>query len=144
MIFLWKWLCSISVYENRRQSYFYGKENNKEKRFSNSLYLQKRRFQKKLPYFICKTTTATVYTAKQTDKKAFYRFLLEKHRNYYSLPITATTTTLDTLFYLQPNELVVISPDHYKLWTKRKEYNASLEKRFVSFKRKHLKPIHRK
>jgi hypothetical protein len=73
---------------------------------------------------------------------------LKTLQKLYSLPITATTTTLDTLFWgLQPNELeVVISPDHYKLWTKRERIcNASLEKALlVSFKQKHLKPIHRK
>jgi hypothetical protein len=40
-----KWLCEISVYENGGQSYFYGKENNKEKLIFEQFILAKRRFQ---------------------------------------------------------------------------------------------------
>jgi hypothetical protein len=40
--FLWKWLYQLSVYENGRQSYFYGKENNKEKLIFEQFILAKK------------------------------------------------------------------------------------------------------
>ena len=97
----------LSVYENGAAKVtFYGKENNKEKLIFEQFILAKKDdfSTRSFPTSFAKTTTTTVYTAKQTDKKAFYRFLFGRHyRNYYSLPITATTTTLDTLFGgLQP------------------------------------------
>ncbi len=92
----------LSVYENGAAKVtFYGKENNKEKLIFEQFILAKKDdfSTKSFPTSFAKTTTASVYTSKQTDKKAFYRFLFGKHyRNYYSLPITVQTTTLDTLF----------------------------------------------
>lgn len=44
-------------------------------------------------------TKAAIYSEKMTSKSGFYSFLWGKHyREYYSLPITASNATLDTLY----------------------------------------------
>ena len=81
--------------------YFYGQENGKEKLLFEQIVLNQKDdyntaiFPKSFP----KKTTAKIYTAEQTQKSKFYKFLFGKHyRAYYSLPIEATTVTIDTLF----------------------------------------------
>ncbi|MDI6050980.1 metallophosphoesterase [Flavobacterium sp. XS2P24] len=93
---------ALSIYENGAAKVsFYGKENNKEKLiFEQFIVAKKDDFStKNFPTSFAKTTSATIYSEKQTDKNAFYRFLFGKHyRKYYSLPIEVKTTTIDTLF----------------------------------------------
>lgn len=98
---------SLAIYENGAAKVsFYGQENNNEKLIFEKLVLDKKEDYntKVLSTSFPKTTTASIYTSKQTQKSGFYRFFFGNHyRKYYSLPIVATTTTIDTLYGgLQP------------------------------------------
>ncbi|WP_053992388.1 metallophosphoesterase [Mangrovimonas sp. TPBH4] len=45
------------------------------------------------------STSASLYSKEETDKSKFYKFLWgERYREYYSMPVTAKTVNLDTLF----------------------------------------------
>ncbi|RDI57561.1 metallophosphoesterase [Flavobacterium glaciei] len=98
---------TLAVYENGAAKVsFFGEENNKEKLIHEHMVLNEKDdlntkvFSTTFP----KTITSSIYTIKQTKKSGFYRFLFGNHfRTYYSLPINATTTTIDTLYGgLQP------------------------------------------
>ncbi|MBG6187356.1 metallophosphoesterase [Flavobacterium sp. CAN_S2] len=98
---------TLAVYENGAAKVsFFGKEDNKEKLIYEQLVLdEKDDYNSKVfPATFPKTTTSSIYTNKQTKKSGFYRFFFGNHyRKYYSLPIAAATTTIDTLFGgLQP------------------------------------------
>ena len=98
---------TLAVYENGAAKVsFFGKEDNKEKLIYEQLVLdEKDDYNTKVfPATFPKTTTSSIYTNKQTKKSGFYRFFFGNHyRKYYSLPIAAATTTIDTLFGgLQP------------------------------------------
>ena len=98
---------TLAVYGNGAAKVsFYGKERNKEKLIYEQIVLkEKEDFNtKEFPATFSNSTTSSIYTAKQTKKSVFYKFFFGTHyRKYYSFPIAATTTTIDTLFGgLQP------------------------------------------
>ena len=91
----------LTVYENATAKVsFYANENNAEKLiFEQSILNVKENIAQKLPTAFAETTTATIYSEKQTRKNWFYKLLFGEHyRKYYSLPIEAQTATIDTLF----------------------------------------------
>ena len=98
---------ALSIYENgAARVSFYAKENTTEKLIFEKAVLEPtddfstKGFATTFPA----TTTASIYSAKQTEKSGFYKSLFGKHyRSYYGIPIEAKTATLDTLFGgLQP------------------------------------------
>ncbi|MFV8369270.1 metallophosphoesterase [Flavobacterium sp. LB2R40] len=98
---------ALNVYQNGAAKVsFYGTQNGKEKLIHEQLVLDKKDNYdtREFPTTFSNTTTSSIYTAKQTKKSKFYKFFFGNHyRKYYSLPIKATTTTIDTLFGgLQP------------------------------------------
>ena len=102
---------TLAVFQNGAvQVSFYGTQNGKEKLIHQQLVLpEKDNYDtREFPVTFSKTTTSSIYTAKQTKKSGFYKFFFGNHyRKYYSLPIEATTTTIDTLFGgLQPRPSV--------------------------------------
>ena len=91
----------LNIYQNGAAKVsFYGNENNKEKLlFEKSIIDVKENNIEKRPASFPTTTTASIYSEKQTRKNWFYKFLFGEHyRKYYSLPIEAKTATLDTLY----------------------------------------------
>jgi predicted phosphodiesterase len=92
----------LNMYKNGATAVsFYGQENGIEKLLFQRIILKKKEdfsttvFPKSFPL----TTVSSVYDTKQTQKSKFYRFLFGEHyRKYYSIPITAKTATIDTLF----------------------------------------------
>lgn len=98
---------SLNIYENGAVKVsFFGQEDKGEKLIFQHWVLNKKDNYNttEFPISFPKTTTASIYTVQQTEKSRFYKFLFGNHyREYYSLPIDATTTTIDTLFGgLQP------------------------------------------
>ncbi|SHH03570.1 Calcineurin-like phosphoesterase [Flavobacterium micromati] len=93
---------SLNIYKNGVTVVsFYGQEDGTEKLLFQRVLLKKKEdfsttlFPKSFPV----KTVSSVYDLKQTQKSKFYKFLFGEHyRNYYSLPITARTATIDTLF----------------------------------------------
>lgn len=92
----------VTIYENGAAKVsLYGKENQTAKLLFEQSLLNAAvtNAPKDLPTSFVKTTPATIYSKKQTHKTGFYKFLFGKHyRKYYSMPIAATTTAIDTLF----------------------------------------------
>lgn len=79
---------------------FYGNENGKEKLlFEREIIKAKEiNWASDIPNNFPATVTTSIYSPKMTQKSAFHRFLFGQHyRKYYSLPIEATTATVDTL-----------------------------------------------
>jgi predicted phosphodiesterase len=102
-----KGFATISFYnDGAAKVSFYAKENNTEKLlFEHSVLEPKDDYSTKgFPRSFPSTTTASIYSEKQTKKTGFYRFFFGNHyRTYYSVPIEAKTATIDTLFGgLQP------------------------------------------
>ncbi|MCK0155776.1 metallophosphoesterase [Cellulophaga sp. F20128] len=81
---------------------FYGLDNNKDEKFlftSEVLPADKKLFNKKLPDTFPATTTASIYTAMETDKSGFHKFIWgERYRKYYSTAVTVPTLDLDTIY----------------------------------------------
>ncbi|MBZ4033279.1 metallophosphoesterase [Flavobacterium sp. 17A] len=79
---------------------FYGNNNNKEKLLFEKEIIKAKEINwaANLPNTFPSKVTASIYSTKMTTKSAFHRFLFGNHyRKYYSLPIEATTATVDTL-----------------------------------------------
>ncbi|RYJ40715.1 Metallophosphoesterase [Flavobacterium anhuiense] len=79
---------------------FYGNENGKEKLlFEREIIKAKEiNWASDIPNKFPSTVTTSIYSPKMTQKSAFHRFLFGQHyRKYYSMPIEATTATVDTL-----------------------------------------------
>ncbi|GAA3750260.1 metallophosphoesterase [Flavobacterium ginsengisoli] len=79
---------------------YYGNENNKEKLlFEREIIKAKEiNWASDIPNNFPAKVTTSIYSPKMTQKGAFHRFLFGQHyRKYYSLPIEATTATVDTL-----------------------------------------------
>lgn len=79
---------------------FYGNENGKEKLlFEREIIKAKEiNWASDIPNQFPSTVTTSIYSPKMTQKSAFHRFLFGQHyRKYYSMPIEATTATVDTL-----------------------------------------------
>ncbi|MGO4904358.1 metallophosphoesterase [Flavobacterium sp. W20_MBD1_R3] len=93
---------ALSIYGNRTAKIsFYGVEDNQEKLLFEQMVLEKKTdyYTKIFPASFPVTVPATIYSAQETKKSGFYKFLFGKHyRNYYSLPVEVKTTTIDTLF----------------------------------------------
>ncbi|WP_264563982.1 metallophosphoesterase [Flavobacterium sp. N3904] len=92
----------LTLYKNgKTEVRFYGNENHKEKLLFEQTIIKVRDTiaPKNLPTQFANTTTTSIYTTEMTKKSIFHKFLFGLHyRKYYSLPITAKTATLDTLF----------------------------------------------
>ncbi|MDQ8014918.1 MAG: metallophosphoesterase [Flavobacterium nitrogenifigens] len=79
---------------------FYGNENGKEKLlFEREIIKAKEvNWAADIPNNFPAKVTTSIYSPKMTQKSAFHRFLFGQHyRKYYSMPIEATTATVDTL-----------------------------------------------
>ncbi|MNS42480.1 hypothetical protein D3C72_748600 [compost metagenome] len=79
---------------------FYGNENGKEKLlFEREIIKAKEiNWASDIPNKFPAKVTTSIYSPKMTQKNAFHRFLFGQHyRKYYSMPIEATTATVDTL-----------------------------------------------
>ncbi|PBI85297.1 Calcineurin-like phosphoesterase [Flavobacterium sp. ACN2] len=79
---------------------YYGNENNKEKLlFEREIIKAKEiNWASDIPNKFPATVTTSIYSPKMTQKGVFHRFLFGQHyRKYYSMPIEATTATVDTL-----------------------------------------------
>ncbi|UWY28201.1 metallophosphoesterase [Flavobacterium sp. TR2] len=79
---------------------FYGNENGKEKLlFEREIIKAKEiNWAADIPNTFPAKVTTSIYSPKMTQKSAFHRFLFGQHyRKYYSMPIEATTATVDTL-----------------------------------------------
>ncbi|KAF2329991.1 metallophosphoesterase [Flavobacterium nitrogenifigens] len=79
---------------------FYGNENGKEKLlFEREIIKAKEvNWAADIPNKFPSTVTTSIYSPKMTQKSAFHRFLFGQHyRKYYSMPVEATTATVDTL-----------------------------------------------
>ncbi|QLC67915.1 metallophosphoesterase [Flavobacterium sp. LPB0248] len=79
---------------------FYGNENGKEKLlFEREIIKAKEiNWASDIPNKFPATVTTSIYSPKMTQKSAFHKFLFGQHyRKYYSMPIEATTATVDTL-----------------------------------------------
>lgn len=93
---------TLTIYKNGQSKVaFYGIENDQEKLLFEHTILKSNdsSASAKLPTKFPIETTASVYSKEMTQKSWYHKFLFGKHyRNYYSMPITAKTATLDTLF----------------------------------------------
>ncbi|WDF62430.1 metallophosphoesterase [Flavobacterium sp. KACC 22763] len=79
---------------------FYGNENGKEKLlFEREIIKAKEiNWASDIPNKFPAKVTTSIYSPEMTRKGAFHRFLFGQHyRKYYSMPIEATTATVDTL-----------------------------------------------
>lgn len=97
---------TLSVYKNGRitASFFGNKKGKEQLLFETTLFDSDEKSATVAPKDFPKTTTASIYTQKQTRKKGFYKFLFGTHyRKVYSTKIAVPTVTLDTLYGgLQP------------------------------------------
>ncbi|MBW4361585.1 metallophosphoesterase [Flavobacterium sp. NAS39] len=93
---------TLTLYKNvETKVSFYGNENQQEKLLLEQTIIKVRDTvaPKNLPIKFAATTTTSIYSNEMTRKSIFHKFLFGLHyRKYYSLPIEAKTTTLDTLF----------------------------------------------
>ncbi|MDQ6531620.1 metallophosphoesterase [Flavobacterium sp. LHD-85] len=79
---------------------FYGNENGKEKLlFEREIIKAKEiNWASDIPNKFPAKVTTSIYSPEMTRKGAFHRFLFGQHyRKYYSMPVEATTATVDTL-----------------------------------------------
>lgn len=92
----------LTLYKNGETKVcFYGHENHQEKLLFEQTIIKMRDTiaPKNLAVKFTKTTTATIYSKEMTQKSRLHRFLFGQHyRNYYSLPITVKTVSIDTVF----------------------------------------------
>lgn len=97
---------TLSVYKNGRitASFFGNEKGNEQILFETTLFDSDEKNAVVAAKDFPKTTTASIYTQKQTRKKGFYKFLFGTHyRKVYSTKIAVPTVTLDTLYGgLQP------------------------------------------
>lgn len=92
---------ALTIYENgAAKASFYGNEKNAEKLlFETTVLNSKDKYTPITSSSFDTTTTAAIYSYKQTHKNAFYTFLFGQHyRKIYSTPIQVQTATIDTLF----------------------------------------------
>lgn len=79
---------------------YFGNENNKEKLlFEREIIKAKEiNWASDIPNDFPAKVNTSIYSPKMTQKSAFHKFLFGQHyRKYYSLPVEATTATVDTL-----------------------------------------------